>query len=663
MILEPVPPVTIFCSNHSNEIQAEPGVLRALVEVMRQRPDKSRKMAKSPGHKAGSTKRRGASNSVRRRSSNVTSETELAKLIRERDEAQEQQAATAEVLKVISRSTFDLQTVLDTLTKWAVQLCAADKGVISMLDGDVYRIRSTFGFSREAQRYALQNPLRRDRGGVTGRVALEGKAVHIPDVLADPEYTALGYQRLLGQRTNLGVPLLRDGIVIGVFSLTRTKVKPFTDKQIELISTFADQAVIAIENARLLNELRQLLEYHRRAEAALADSERQLRKAHDELEMKVAERTAELRESELKLLEIIETMPSMLWSTAPDGEPTHINQRILDYSGLRLENFLNLGWKEFVHPEDFPETAGAFYHAIQTGEPYEAVHRLRRADGQYRWHHARGEPLRDKQQRIIQWYGLSVDIDEGKKAENELRATQTQLARASQAATVAELSASIAHEINQPLAGIVASAQTCQTWLSGDSPNLPRAWAAIERIIRDGNAAADIIRRIRALFKQTAPAKTSLYINEVIDEVRRLAQDELNRRGVSIDLELTQALPSVLADRIQIQQVLMNLLRNGADAMEDTNNHAKRLIVRSQFTDECIIVEVRDFGAGVTHPEKIFEPFYSTKQNGLGVGLAISRSIIHAHGGVLLVRDNQPQGTVFSLTLPLRSESQDDAKI
>jgi PAS domain S-box-containing protein len=139
---------------------------------------------------------------------------------------------------------------------------------------------------------------------------------------------------------------------------------------------------------------------------------------------KRAEETS--RESELKLCEIIETMPSMLWSTAPDGEPTHINQRILDYSGLRLENFLNLGWKAFVHAEDFPETARAFYHSIQTGEPYEAVHRLRRADGQYRWHHARGEPLRDRQQRIIQWYGLSVDIDEGKKAENELRATQAQ---------------------------------------------------------------------------------------------------------------------------------------------------------------------------------------------------------------------------------------------
>src|SRR5580692_1843147 len=239
-------------------------------------------MAKSPGHKAGSTKRRVASNSVRRRSSCVTSETELAKFVRERDEAQEQQAATAEVLKVISRSTFDLQTVLDTLTKWAVKLCDADKGVISMQDGDLYRIRSVYGFSREAQQYAAQNPLQRDRGGVTGRVALEGKAVHVPDVLADNEYTMFGYQKLLGQRTNLGVPLLREGVVIGVFSLTRTKVNPFTDRQIELVSTFADQAVIAVENTRLLAELRQFLEHHQRNEAALADSERQLRKAHDE---------------------------------------------------------------------------------------------------------------------------------------------------------------------------------------------------------------------------------------------------------------------------------------------------------------------------------------------------------------------------------------------
>ncbi|AUC95505.1 hypothetical protein CWS35_15650 [Bradyrhizobium sp. SK17] len=363
------------------------------------------------------------------------------------------------------------------------------------------------------------------------------------------------------------------------------------------------------------------------------------------------------RDSELKLREIIDTVPSLLWSASPDGEPTHLNQRVLDYSGLRLENFLNLGWEAFIHPEDYPETARAFFHAIQTGQSYEVVHRLRRADGQYRWHHARGEPLRDKQQRIIQWYGLAVDIEEAKKSESELRATQVLLARASQAATVAELSASIAHEINQPLAGIVASAQTCRTWLSGDNPNLPRAQAAIERIIRDGNAAADIIRRIRALFKQTAPTKTPMNINAMIEEVERLAQHELFRRGVSLELELAPALPLVQVDRIQIQQVLINLIRNGAEAMEHANSVPKRLIVRSHCTDGCIVLEVCDFGPGLTHPDKAFEPFYSTKQDGLGVGLAISRSIVHAHGGVLRVRDNQPKGATFWLTLPLWSET------
>jgi PAS domain S-box-containing protein len=376
-------------------------------------------------------------------------------------------------------------------------------------------------------------------------------------------------------------------------------------------------------------------------------------------ELKCAEQA--LRESQLRLRDIIDTVPSMLWSAAPDGEPTHLNQRVLDYSGLQFENFLALGWRAFIHPEDFAETARALSHSMQTGESYEVVHRLRQADGQYRWHHARGEPLRDRERRIIQWYGLAIDIDEARKAENELRATQALLARASQAATVAELSASIAHEINQPLAGIVASAQTCRTWLSGDEPNLPRARAAIERIIRDGNAAADIIRRIRALFKQTAPTKTSLNVNAVIEEVGRLAQDELDRRGVSIELEL-KALPVIPADRIQIQQVLINLIRNGVEAMECAEPGAKRLIIRSQCTDDCIIVEVCDHGSGLTQPEKIFEPFYSTKPEGLGVGLAISRSIVQAHDGILRVRDNQPRGTVFSLSLPLR-EPKDDIKI
>jgi signal transduction histidine kinase len=196
-------------------------------------------------------------------------------------ESLEQQTATAEVLQVISRSTFDLQTVLNTLTVSARRVCAADKGVIFLREGDAYRMRANHGFSQEAVQYALEHPLRPDRGSVTGRVALEGKTVHIPDVLADPEYTATGYQKTFGYRTNLGVPLLREGTTIGVFALTRDEMNPFTDREIELVTTFADQAVIAIENVRLFDEIqdksRQLAEASAHKSRFLANMSHELR--------------------------------------------------------------------------------------------------------------------------------------------------------------------------------------------------------------------------------------------------------------------------------------------------------------------------------------------------------------------------------------------------
>jgi PAS domain S-box-containing protein len=181
-----------------------------------------------------------------------------------------------------------------------------------------------------------------------------------------------------------------------------------------------------------------------------------------------------LRESEYKLRQIIDTVPGLLWSNAPDGELTHVNQRILDYSGARLEDFKHGGWQTFHHPDDLPETAKAFYHAIQTGTSYQVVLRMRRADGEYRWYHARGEPLRDQQGRIIQWYGLSVDIDEAKKADERLRQLETDLAHMNRVSMMGELAASLSHEITQPIASARNNARAAQNFLDKQAAGLGR---------------------------------------------------------------------------------------------------------------------------------------------------------------------------------------------
>ena len=370
--------------------------------------------------------------------------------------------------------------------------------------------------------------------------------------------------------------------------------------------------------------------------------------------LKETEHALQMREHEL--VGIIETIPSMLWSTWPSGEPNHLSQRILDFFGATFEEFVNRGWESFIHPDDREETAKAFFRAIETGESYSAINRLRRADGEYRWHHTMGEPLRDSQGKIIQWYGLSIDIDERKRAADHLRDTRIKLAKASRLATVAELAGSIAHELNQPLMSILANAQAAKRWLNAAPPNVMEVNSSIERIIRDARAADETMQHIRALFKQESFDKKHVNIPDIIREVVRIVREDPKKRDVPIEYHFEESLPAVPVDQIQIQQVLINLIVNAIEALEG-QQVAPLVVLRAVTDSNGMLIQVIDNGPGVDDPDRIFDAFMTTKEKGMGIGLAVSRSIVEAHGGRLWAEINKTGGATFNVALPLSHAS------
>jgi len=371
--------------------------------------------------------------------------------------------------------------------------------------------------------------------------------------------------------------------------------------------------------------------------------------------LKKTESALQMREHEL--LGIIETIPSMLWSASPTGETTHLSQRFIEYFGASFEEIINRGWETFIHPDDREETVKAFARAISSGESYTPIQRLRRADGEYRWHHSMGEALRDPHGKIIQWYGLSIDIDERKRAEDHLRDTRTKLAKASRLATVAELAGSIAHELNQPLTSILANAQAAKRWLNAAQSNMTEVNSSIERTIRDARAADERMQHIRALFKQKSFVKKDVKIPDILNEVVRIVQEDPKKHAVPVECHFADSLPAVPVDQIQIQQVFINLIVNAIEALEG-QQMPPLVTVRAAVTDsDRMLVQVIDNGPGVHDPEQIFDAFMTTKEKGMGIGLAVSRSIVEAHGGRLWAENNKAGGAIFNVALPLSHAS------
>ena len=927
-------------------------------------------------------------------------------------EATVQQTATSEMLRLISNS--PIQSVLDKVAEYAARLCDASNARIWRLEDNLLRLVASYGESSATM--DGREGLLANRDTVTGRAAFDCRTIHVRDIAAEVIEYPVGSKIVQGEgwHSTLATPLLREGTPIGVILVRRLEVRPFYDKQIALLETFAGQAAIAIENVRLFEAEKQHSLALALANRDLAEREAKIRRlvdsniigifitglkgrvleandaflhlvGHDRddlvsgrirwtdltptewrerdrralaelssntiaqpyekeffrkdgsrvpvliggalfeeggnegvafvLDLTESKRAEQaLRESENKHRQIIDTVPSLLWSAGPDGEPTYVNQRILDYTGARQEDFRRRGWAAFLHPDDLLETAQSFYLAVQTGTSHEAVHRVRRSDGEYCWHHTRAEPLRDQQGRIVQWYGVSVDIDERKKAEERLRRSETylaeaqrlshsgvsaytettilygseeiyriwgfdpaqgvpsleavtrrihpddrermlaqvqgavsekrdysiayrivlpdgttkhleaigrpafsatgelveivttqidvterkhaeealreseakirrlvdsniigifiwdfdgrileandeflrmvsydredllaggiwwsdltppdwrdrnnariererpsgrfesfekeftrkdgsrvpiliggatfehggnqgvafvldlterkrveaeaheserryreaqlELAHANRVATMGQLTASITHEVNQPITAAVTYALAARRWLNATPPNFHEVDDALSLIVKEGNRAGEVVGRIRALIKKLPARKDAVEINDAILEVVALTRTEAANNSVSVRTRLAEGLPPVLGDRVQLQQVLLNLIINAIEALRDVGKEERELLISTGNETDGVSVEVRDSGPGFV-PEvldRVFEAFYTTKPGGLGLGLSICRSILEAHNGRLWASPNVPRGAVFGFIAPV----------
>jgi PAS domain S-box-containing protein len=373
---------------------------------------------------------------------------------------------------------------------------------------------------------------------------------------------------------------------------------------------------------------------------------------------------AEARESERESRLIVDTIPGLVAIFTSAGELEVVNKQLVEYCGQTLEEMKPWATNGTIHSEDLPDSLHAFSQAITSGEPYEFEARIRRFDGVYRWFQVRGLPLRDSNGQIARWYALLSDIDDRKRAEEALNTLCSELAHVARVTTLSTLTASIAHEVNQPLAGIITNASTCLRMLDADSPNVDGARETARRIIRDGRRAADVITRLRALFSKKESTLEPVDLNEATREVIALSMNDLQRNRVVLAAELADGLPPVTGDRVQLQQVILNLIRNASEAMAGVHDRTRQLVVRTeQESAERVRLTVRDAGVGLD-PEgmaKLFDAFYTTKSGGMGIGLSVSRSIIKRHHGRLWAEPNEGPGATLSFSIPCVPEGMADA--
>jgi PAS domain S-box-containing protein len=362
-----------------------------------------------------------------------------------------------------------------------------------------------------------------------------------------------------------------------------------------------------------------------------------------------------LRESERNARSAIDGIAGLVAIIAPNGEVDTVNRPLFEYFGRSLEWLKNWGTNDAVHPEDLPRVRELFERGMASGIPYDIELRLRRFDGDYRWFDNRAVPVRDDSGHIARWYVLLTDIEDRTRALARLEQMQSDFAHMNRVSMMGELAASLSHEITQPIASARNYARAGLNFLNRHPPNLGEVKKQLDRVVDAADRSGQIIERIRDHIKKAPPRKTSFDLNHAIHEVIALGRSAIAKNGVSVRTRLAEDLAPIQGDRVQVQQVVLNLVLNAVEAMGSVEEGTRELLISTEQDQAMgVLVGVRDSGPGIDpkNIERVFEAFYTTKTTGVGMGLSICRSIIDAHGGRLWATMNEPGGAVFQFTLP-----------
>jgi PAS domain S-box-containing protein len=424
-------------------------------------------------------------------------------------------------------------------------------------------------------------------------------------------------------------------------------IKPFAARELlARVAAHVKMASLRRETAEREERMRSEAELEREklhaSEERLAETSRlyrELQQADAELQLQVA---------------LLQQLPVSAWTLKPDGTPDFVNRVWLEFAGQTLDFVRSHpeAWMTAVHPEDREMTAKSFWEGVRSGTGFAFETRsLRAQDGTYRWHLNQAVVLRDAEGKVLKFVGTTTDIDEQKHTEEALRQAQGDLARINRVTTMGELTASLAHEI---ISGVITNMNVCRRKLGQDKPDLDEVRSALTRLGRDAQRAADILARIRSQFQKGTPKQQTLDVDEIIPETIALLRDETMRYNISVRTELAADLPRIVGDRVQLQQVAMNLIVNSIEAMKDVDGIREMVIKSQRGEGEQILVSFSDTGIGLPPhlAEQIFDPFFTTKPHGTGMGLRISRSIVESHGGRLWAVGSPGRGATFHLNLP-----------